>query len=125
MRLWVIAGYKEPIVEERFGGGQPNRTVLTLPLVGKEDLDVIKKQPEKQPENESRTKKAEEIEERMRSVLEIIKGNPGISRSAISKQLQITDMQVRTAIDKLKNNGKLQREGSDKKGKWIISETKE
>ena len=45
---WAEAGYKDPIVEERFGGGQPNRTVLTLPLVGKEDLDVIKKQPKKQ-----------------------------------------------------------------------------
>ena len=32
---WEEAGYAEPVVEEKFGGGQPNRTIVTLPLFEK------------------------------------------------------------------------------------------
>lgn len=34
--VWNAAGYVEPTVEEQFGSGQPNRTIVTLPLVTKE-----------------------------------------------------------------------------------------
>ncbi len=31
-QAWKDAGLDSPIVEEKFGGGEPDRTVLTLPL---------------------------------------------------------------------------------------------
>ena len=34
---WSEAGYVDPTVEEQFGNGQPNRTIVTLPLVAKEN----------------------------------------------------------------------------------------
>ena len=30
--VWMDAGLEAPIIEEMFGGGNPDRTVLTLPL---------------------------------------------------------------------------------------------
>ena len=33
-KAWRDAGLNEPIVEESFGGGTPDRTILTLPLIG-------------------------------------------------------------------------------------------
>ena len=32
---WDNAGFADPIVEEQFGNGQPNRTIVTLPMVEK------------------------------------------------------------------------------------------
>ena len=34
-KAWKDAGLAEPIVDESFGGGMPDRTVLTLPMTGK------------------------------------------------------------------------------------------
>ena len=43
---WDNAGYAAPTVEEQFGSGQPNRTIVTLPLV--ENTPVVSgPQPEK------------------------------------------------------------------------------
>ncbi len=33
---WDIAGFADPIVEEQFGSDQPNRTIITLPLLSAE-----------------------------------------------------------------------------------------
>lgn len=41
--VWNSAGYLPPVVEERFGSGQPNRTVVTLPLVSEEKNIAIRR----------------------------------------------------------------------------------
>lgn len=120
---WEKAGYMEPTVEERFGNGQPNRTIVTLPLVEKEKSPVdFEKQPEKQPEKQLTKRKSDEIEERLEKVLEMLKVNPTTSRAMIAKQLGITEGQVRTAMNKLKDRGIIYRNGSDTRGEWIIKE---
>lgn len=120
---WEKAGYMEPTVEERFGNEQPNRTIVTLPLVEKEkSLVDSKKQPEKQPEKIREQKKSEEIERRTEKVLEMLKKNPAATRSTIAKQLDVTEAQVRTVMNKLKDMGIIYRSGSDTNGEWIINE---
>ena len=54
------AGYREPTVEEQFGNGQPNRMIVTLPMVGK-DQDVFEKRPEKRPDHYPEQLKKQEI----------------------------------------------------------------
>ena len=49
---WDNAGYAAPTVEGQFGSGQPNRTIVTLPMVEKVPV-VSCPQPEKQPEKKS------------------------------------------------------------------------
>ena len=53
--------------------------------------------------------------------IELIRMRPTISRTELSKQLGISERQVRKIIDQLRKDGKLTREGGDYKGKWIIN----
>ena len=39
-KAWNDAGLSEPVVEENFGGGNPDRTILTLPLVS-DDVNLV------------------------------------------------------------------------------------
>ena len=39
-KAWHDAGLSEPVVEENFGGGNPDRTILTLPLVS-DDVNLV------------------------------------------------------------------------------------
>lgn len=84
------------------------------------DQDVSGKQPEKQPEKQPKTGKSHEIEERAKTILEMIRQNPSISRGEIAGNLGISEMQVRTAIDLLKNRKAIHHEGSAKGGYWVI-----
>ena len=116
------AGYVEPNIEEFFGNtetNEPDKTVIMLPLVEK-DQEILQKQPNKQPKKQPKTKKGTEIEERVSQVLAIIRENPTISRSAIATLLSISESQVRTAIENLRTNEVIKREGSLRNGKWII-----
>lgn len=53
-------------------------------------------------------------------LIELIRMRPTISRTELSKQLGISERQVRKIIDQLRKDGKLTREGGYK-GKWIIN----
>lgn len=115
---WDNAGYAAPTVEEQFGSGQPNRTIVTLPLV--ENTPVFSgPQPEKGPEK--RPEKSREIEIRSEQILSLIAEKQSISRKEISERLQLTEQQVRTVIENLKSKNVIYREGPDKGGKWIIN----
>jgi predicted HTH transcriptional regulator len=98
-----------------------NAIVVTLPLVKREQsLEISEKQPEKSPEKQPEETRSAKIEMRVAAVLDLIRNDPTLSRAAIARKLEITDSQARTAIDKLKERGKIHREGSDTDGKWII-----
>ncbi len=55
------------------------------------------------------------------TLMELIKNNPSISRAELSKQLGLSERQVRKMIDMLRTDGRLIREGGTT-GKWIIIE---
>ena len=118
--IWREAGFVEPTIDEYFGGDEPNKTVVTLPLVEKELVET-EKRPKKQPKKQPKSSKALEIIERAEKILELIKDNPTISRSDIARTLSLTEAQSRTAIDHLKNNNTIKWEGPPRKGKWIIN----
>lgn len=118
---WQQAGYVEPNVEEIFGSGEPNRTIVTLPLVGKEEKFIggrKEKQPRKQPRKQP--EKQKEIEARIKAALQLIREDSSVTRFIIMEKLNITEAQARTVIDTLKNRGIIHHEGSNKNGRWII-----
>lgn len=114
---WDNAGFADPIVEEQFGSGQPNRTIVTLPLVEK-DLVVSGPQSEKGPEKGP--EKDQKFEQRIESVLSMVKENPSISRKKIAERLNISEKQVRLAIDTLKIRNIIHHEGPNNGGTWVI-----
>lgn len=116
--IWEQAGYVEPTIEEFFGTDAPNepdKTIITLPLVIK-DQSLLEKGTKKG------TKKRTEIDERVESVLQLLIENPCITQSEIASKLNITLKQTKTALDNLKRNNRIKRDGSARNGKWIITE---
>lgn len=81
---------------------------------------------EEVPANESDPKCSRDVPEAYQSVpeqlIELIKKNSSISRATLSKQLKISERQVRKIIEQLRNSGQLTREGGDYNGKWVIHE---
>lgn len=55
-----------------------------------------------------------------RKLLKMIRENPSVSRAVLSKQLNMSERQVRKIIDSLRDRGILIREGGNA-GKWIIN----
>ena len=53
-------------------------------------------------------------------LLELIKETPSISRAELSRQLKISERQVRKIIDLLREKGVLIRKGGNS-GKWVIN----
>ena len=75
------------------------------------------KGPKRGPEAEM-----DELNIRCNAVLEEMKANPKISRSMLMKKLNLTEKQVRTAVDHIKATGKAHYEGSKRGGLWIVNE---
>ena len=82
--------------------------------------------PEKCPVNsvsdEKKPKKSISISSRCKSVLEIIKSNPSVSRASMAKDLNLTDRQIRWVLERMKSEGIIHYEGSWKGGHWVIDQ---
>lgn len=119
--IWEQEGYVEPTVDEMSGREDTIITVVTLPLVKKDqspDQSLSEKGTEKG--TDQRTKKNVEIEERIEKVLQLIRDNPSISQAQIADRLGISLKQAKNATELLKQNNRIHREGSARNGKWII-----
>ena len=53
-------------------------------------------------------------------ILELIKTDKSITAEILSIQLHLSIKSVYRYLKKLKDSGKIKREGSDKSGSWII-----
>ena len=52
--------------------------------------------------------------------VELLKTRPDATTKEITKRLDITDNQVKYYIKKLKDNGKIERVGTNRKGLWKV-----
>lgn len=57
---------------------------------------------------------------RCEAVLNAIKRDPGKSRAKLAAELNLTEKQVRAAIEKLREDGTIHYDGSDRDGHWVI-----
>lgn len=55
----------------------------------------------------------------------ILRKNPSISRTKLSKELGISERKVRNIMNDLRSSGYLVREGSDSHGQWVLNEPTE
>ena len=55
-----------------------------------------------------------------KEIIELLKVKPDATTSEITKKLVITDNQVKYYIKKLKEDGKIERVGTNRKGLWKI-----
>lgn len=118
--VWETEGLLEPTIEEQFGAKVPDRTTLTLPLVVKDQALSEKGHEKGREKGHEKDKTSEEVKKRKQKVVEIIQNNPTVSIPQMSNQLEISDKQIRVALDDLKKNGYIHHEGPAKGGRWII-----
>ncbi len=86
---------------------------LTLPLVSKQ-TDISEKSQAK-----SQASKSNIMEQRKKLVLEQIKLGENVTTPLLVKELGVSERQIRTVLDQLKNEGKIHFEREGKSGRWI------
>ncbi len=110
--IWKEKGWIVPRIEETF---HPNRT--TLILYTKEDSNNYTNNYTKNYTNNYPNK----INNTQLKIIEIIKGNPTITAKELTESIpNITLAGVKWNLKKMKDNGIIIREGTARKGKWII-----
>ena len=70
--------------------------------------------------DEKKLKKEDEIIERVEVALKVVAANPNITVNELASELNVTRKQAENALKRLKEDGRIHREGSARKGKWII-----
>lgn len=134
--IWEKEGYVEPTVDELSGREETIITVVTLPLVKKEpsalettqdnsqaeSQEVSGKQPNKQPDKQPKQLRSDAIEARADALIGILRAKPTASRGEMALALGVTETQVRTALDVLKKQNRIHREGAAYGGRWIVNE---
>ena len=55
-------------------------------------------------------------------IIDLIKENPNINADEIAQELGVSIRTIRSALKSLKDNGKIERVGSKKSGKWMLIE---
>ena len=86
---------------------------VTLPLVSKQ-TDISEKGQAK-----SQASKSDIMEQRKKLVLEQIKLGENVTTPLLAKELGVSERQIRTVLDQLKNEGKIHFEREGKSGRWI------
>ena len=120
-KIWQDENYEEPTVDELSGREGTICTVVTLPLVEK-NVNSNHALSEKGHEkgHEKKGLKKIEIAKRSEAVLTILSEQPEISMLSLSLMLKLSMKQVRVVLEDLKKNGRIHREGTARKGKWVI-----
>ena len=120
-QVWNDEGWKEPIVEEQY---RPDRTILKLFFVEREVLPDFLPENKKDGIKSGRKKggmfKTDEIERRKETILQLMRENSFITMNEMAEKLGISRGMTESTVKDLKKEGRLVREGSTKRGKWIV-----
>ena len=75
--------------------------------------------------NDTKTDTNDTISENDTKVLNLIKENPSITQAELKEKLQVSIVTVKRLMANLQKRGLIERQGSSRKGKWIIIGQKE
>ena len=104
-----------------------SRLFVHQAFLEEDELNKNSKEYEKEPKKgaEKEPKKGAEKEpkkgaERKQDILSQLVGNPEMTQTELMEKLGLTRKQVQKDIKELQEEGLLEREGSNRKGKWIV-----
>lgn len=120
--VWDSQGWQTPIVEEQY---DPDRTVLTLPLVLKQanktsDKDKRKKQANKTSE----LKQAKKTIENKKKIREYLAGRKEASSQDIADYLELSQARVRVLLKELTDSNDIQTSGQTKGRRYSLKTSK-
>ena len=116
-QVWENEGWPMPVVEESYN---PDRTRLSLEFAKKQTIKTIEE--EKEPKRSQKGAEKEPIKgaERKKEILKLIKVNSTITQVEIMKELDLTRKQVQKDMKELQEMHIIAREGTNRRGRWII-----
>lgn len=114
-KVWRDAGLKDPIAEEMFGSGKPDRTVLTLPLLSADS-------PIRQSADSADVADILELKERHRQILSIMELDKAYATDRIAESIGLKPARTRQLLKELVEMGKLDSIGSTNGKRYIKRE---
>lgn len=116
-QVWENEGWPMPVVEESYN---PDRTRLSLEFAKKQTIKTSEE--EKEPKRSQKGAEKEPIKgaERKKEILKLIKVNSTITQVEIMKELDLTRKQVQKDMKELQEMHIIAREGTNRRGRWII-----
>ena len=105
------------LLEESYN---PDRTRLSLEFAKKQTIKTSEE--EKEPKRSQKGAEKEPIKgaERKKEILKLIKVNSTITQVEIMKELDLTRKQVQKDMKELQEMHIIAREGTNRRGRWII-----
>lgn len=109
--VWRSKNWIEPEIKEELN---PNRTTLTLYM--KKDKIYTNNYPNSYTNNYP-----DKLNEIQLQIIKIIKGNPVVTAKEISMIIEKRGLPaIKWNLKQLKNKGILERDGTTRRGKWIV-----
>lgn len=109
--VWKNKNWIEPEIKEELN---PNRTTLTLYM--KKDKIYTNNYPNSYPNNYP-----DKLNEIQLQIIKIIKENPVVTAKEISMIIEKRGLPaIKWNLKQLKNKGILERDGTTRRGKWIV-----
>ncbi len=105
-QAWNDAGLDAPVVEEKFGGGEPDRTILTLPL-----------DSNKPPIRRSVV--SADLSERHQQILSVMEFDKAYSSDDVSELVGLKISRTRQLLKELVDSGKIESSGSTRGKRYI------
>ena len=105
-QAWKDAGLDKPIIEEMFGGGNPDRTILTLPLISA-DLPI------------GESSDSSDIKKRHQQILSIMKLNKEYSADEIAEMISLKGSRTRQLLKELVDSEKINAKGTTNGKRYI------
>ena len=124
-QTWSNEEWIEPVIDEQFN---PDRTVLKLSFVKKDSLggDNLTQwltqatQGPAQGSNSKEIASVYSLPEFDLAIISLMKKEPTISQTAMAASLDANINTLKYHVQKLKDKGIIDREGSSQKGRWIV-----
>ena len=103
---WKEVGLEEPIVEEKFGEGNPDRTVLTLPLIS--DNSPIRQLAD-----------STDVNGRHKQILSVMEENHEYSSTEVAELIGLKGSRTRQLLKELVDAGRIEATGNTNGKRYI------
>ena len=133
IKQWGEGLIKDWLNEEQAPGKKNLHNILSEPLLeelGDGFMVTMFRKPTKQTNQTNQTNQSNQNEmlqehksdfsDLEKKIIELLKAQPDVTTKEIMKKLEITDNQVKYYVKKLKDDGKIKRVGTNRKGSWKV-----
>ena len=114
---WEDKGWQPPVIEEQYN---PDRTILTLPMVENRRTKTSAKTSAKLAQNKKETSAKTSRKNTADRMVALMKKNPSISIDEMAEKLNLSSGGIRYHTKKLRDANRIRRVGGTHGGHWEV-----